>query len=77
MEEYEIDNVIGCDVERAKAIICTKMGVNNLVFEVRELQNGRTRPRVDVSPGTVILWTKNGVVHKSARFSLSFEDDEE
>lgn len=76
METYEIDSVVGCDVDRAKAIICSKVGTNHLNFEVRELPNAKVRPYVNVPPGTVVLWLWKGVVHKSAKFSLSYEDDD-
>jgi hypothetical protein len=75
METYEIDKVVGCDVDRAKAIINAHVGMN-LNFEVRDLPNAKVRPHVSVPPGTVILWLWKGVVHKSAKFSLSYDDED-
>lgn len=87
---FVVENVIGCDVERAKAICYSHLQKKNvynatLYFTIRECSR-RNDMRTelekmeDEKPNTVVLWIKNGSVHKPARFivdsNYQYSDDD-
>jgi hypothetical protein len=74
MDTWVID-VVGNDVERAKAIIRTKVGRYNLKFSVRELPDTRSESEREYDKTAVVLWTLRGFVHKKARFEIYEESD--
>ena len=76
-----VENVVGCDVDRAKAIIRMKSGKNNLNFEVRELPDNRSKSQIDQDEKhVVILWIKMERDHKyyvtrKAKFQIQEKDE--
>lgn len=66
-----IEGVVGNDPDRARAIIRTKTGRNNLRFSVRELPDRRSAAQRASDAKRIVLWTMNGWVHRAARFDLA------
>lgn len=69
MDSWIID-VVGNDPTRAKAIIRTKVGRDNLRFVVRELPDMRSPSDKEYDKNAIVLWTLNGWVHRLAQFDL-------
>jgi hypothetical protein len=76
-----VENVVGCDVDRAKAIVKSKAGNHRVQFDVRQLPDNRTQSKIDEDEKNyVVLWIKQErdrqfYVSKRAKFQV-FEKDE-
>ena len=76
-----VENVVGCDVERAKAIVRTKAGITKLNFVERVKKDNRYKSQTpDEEKNFVILWIlreKDGnyYVNQKVKFQV-FEKDE-